>query len=55
MPYKIWNKSHPHYYWIKYKLYKPVRNWLCHYGYGYHLCDEENTERRKEFIEELKK
>lgn len=53
--YKIWDKSHPHYHWIKYNIYKPVRNWLCHYGYGYHLCDEENTKRRREFINEVKK
>ena len=52
---KIWSKEHRYYYWIKYNIYKPIRNWLCYYGYGYDLCDYENTERRKQFIERLKR
>jgi hypothetical protein len=52
--YKIWDKSHPYYYWVKYNLYKPVRNWLCHYGYGEHLCEEDHVKRRREWIMSLK-
>ena len=40
--------------WIKYNVYKPIRNYICHYGYGEHLSDEENTKRRREFIMGLK-
>lgn len=48
-------KSKGHIYnFIKYNLYKPIRNFICHYGYGYHLCDEEQTKRRRKFIEDLK-
>jgi hypothetical protein len=35
--------------WVKYNLYKPVRNWLCYHGY-----DEDNIERRERFIRRLK-
>jgi hypothetical protein len=54
MPIRIWKKTHPHYYWFKYNFYKPIRNWLCHYGYGYHLCDDHLIKRRKQFIDEVK-
>lgn len=52
---RFWEKDHFAYYWIKYNVYKPVRNWLCYYGYGYDLSDEENTERRRKWIMELKR
>jgi len=55
MPYKVWSKEHIWYSFFKYKFYKPLRNWICYYGYGYDLSDEENTKRRRRFIEELKK
>lgn len=52
--FRIWNKDHKYYTFFKYNFYKPIRNWLCHYGYGYHLCDEKMVERRREFIERCK-
>lgn len=51
---KFWEKDHFAYNWIKYNAYKPIRNFLCHYGYGYDLSDEENTERRRKWIMSLK-
>lgn len=52
---RFWEKDHFAYSWIKYNAYKPIRNWLCYYGFGYDLSDEENTRRRRKWIMELKK
>lgn len=48
------DKTTWYYRWVKYNLYKPIRNWICHYGYGEHLCEERQVERRREFIERCK-
>ena len=54
MPFRIWRKNHVHYSWIKYNIYKPIRNFMEYYGYGYYLSDEELTKRRRKFIMGLK-
>lgn len=48
------DKTTWYYKWVKYNLYKPIRNYLCWYGYGYHLPEEELIERQRKFIERLK-
>ena len=48
------DKTTWYYKWVKYNLYKPIRNWLCYYGYGYHLPEDELIERQREWIRRLK-
>lgn len=48
------NKTTWHYIWFKYNIYKPIRNWLCWYGYGYDLSEDEQIVRRRNFIMGLK-
>lgn len=48
------NKRHWGYNFMKYKIYKPIRNFLCHYGYGEHLPPEELEARRRKFIENIR-
>ena len=48
------DKKSRSYRFVKYKIYKPIRNFLCHYGYGEHVCDKDLIERRKRFIDGVK-
>lgn len=48
------NKEHPHYMWVKYNIYKKIRNPICNYRFAYNLSDEENTKIRREQIMKLK-
>jgi hypothetical protein len=39
---------------IKYQIYKPIRNGLNHYLYGYYLTDDLLIERQKNFIKGIR-
>jgi hypothetical protein len=47
-------KRSKQYIWVKYNIYKPIRNFLCHYGYGEYLPPEELEARRRKFIENIR-
>jgi hypothetical protein len=47
-------RKHFGYRFVKYKIYKPIRNFLCYYGYGYHLPEDELIERKRKWLNDLR-
>jgi len=48
-PFDVFDKRHPFYHWIKFNMYKPIRNAICEERYRY-----DDEEYRKEFIRKIK-
>jgi hypothetical protein len=45
----------PIYHWIKYNIYKPIRNISEGFRYGYYFSEELQEESRKQFIMRCKR
>lgn len=44
----------PVYHWIKYNIYKPIRNFSESIRYGYWMSEEAQVQSKREWIEKLK-
>jgi len=53
-PFDVFNKRHPFYHWIKFNIYKKIRNPICEVGFHYDIPDEENSKIRAEWIKRIK-